>query len=266
VGARRFSLLFVLLLLAAAAGACGKKRPIGLGVGDLDAAIPPDVSDLRADDLAAAADAGADTRAVDAPAAPDAGPRPAGCPPSSYVDVCGCGCCGLPQSTVCYYPALGDSPATIPDPRPPDCSAVGCSLGVRHVCCDAQVPTDLDFYSYCAYDPATDLPRVVLVQRQSAISGCATVTLVRQPGANPEPTSIPGWSFESGRLGTCGDPSSGLPAIGALGTASLVYTGSSATFTAHLVLFTASASGPVAAEAHRMTVLGLPLSTGACPF
>jgi len=268
---KSWRLALVALLAASVVGAgCGNKRAHGLGVVVLpDGGSGPDLA--VQDSAPPGDDAPAETRADAGPAeaGADADRQAAGCPSSSYVDVCGCGCCGQPQSTVCYYPALGDSPATIPNPRPPDCSAVGCSLGVRHVCCDAQVDTRSDFYNYCAYDPATDLPRIVLVQStlaQSGLSSCATVTLVRQPDANPQPSSIPGWSFESGQLGACGGPSSGPAAIGALGTASLVYAGSSATFTAHLVLFTASASGPVAAAAHRMDVISLPLSTGTCPF
>jgi len=268
----RFGLLVVLMAAVLSGGACGKKRAISPGSGDLDAAVDLDAaagSDLRiVDDRAPAPDVGfaADAGVPDGAAAPDAGAEAGACPANAQpVDTCGCGCCGTgsPGLTSCYYPALGQSPASFPDPRPPNCATAGCSVGERHVCC-ADPPTPHgDFDEYCAYDPATDLPRIVL--KQTEATRCATVTLVRLPGANPQTTTIPGWSFESGRLGDCADLASGLAAIGALGTASLVYTGQVGMFTAHLVLFTANATPSGTADAHRLDVINLPLSTSACP-
>src|SRR4051812_42390426 len=209
----------IVVALATLVMACGSSRrgmgPPPDGGADAVADGPPSegaAADAPADaDAPAGADAhaGGDARAdadtsgdSGADADDDAGSIAFSCVNAPVANVCGCGCCGgQPMSTTCYYPALGQLAGGIPDPRPSDCSAVGCSAGVRHICCvdpgPPPPPGDAGSgASYCAYDPATDLPRIIVERRDG--QSCLSVRLagrdVPPPASGAAP--IPGWVME----------------------------------------------------------------------
>jgi hypothetical protein len=177
------------------------------------------------------------------------------------VDVCGCGCCGQPMGRACWYPARGESAAGIPDPRPANCATVGCSAGVRHLCCADPGPAAGNPGSYCARDLATALERYAIVRRDGASCVQVVVARVNQPGALPV-AAPPGWSVR-GERGPCDQPGAREPAIGALGTFAVDGAFQNMRFDLHAALFFGDASG--VAQAIRLDVDDLALSPGCGP-
>ena len=119
--------------------------PADAGGGDQVMIVP---SDAASADHASAPDVGGGDP-PDALRPPDAAPM---CPTNApTLDVCGCGCCGAPVKNACYYPELGQSIATIPNPPGTDCQFVGCSAGVHNVCCAGPGSPPAAGASYC-YD------------------------------------------------------------------------------------------------------------------
>jgi hypothetical protein len=112
----------------------------------------------------------------------------------------------------------------------------------------------------CAYDPATDLPRVRLTKVEGTV--CTKISLVGPNAGPPSPTDpIPGWKFESGTRGPCDGSGTPADAIGAFGTAALGGP-SPGHVDIHLaVFFDPSAS---AVSAVRVDVQDLTLSISAC--
>jgi hypothetical protein len=186
-------------------GAAGPRDAGGDGTDALGEAGP----DVRAD--GPGRDTSTDGAGRDAPADAPAAICPAGVAP---VDVCGCGCCGPPQTTTCYYPANGESANSIPNPVPASCANVGCSSGVRHLCCldPGRGPAS----NICVGDKSIeDLLRYVIVSRDGAV--CTTLELRFNVPAQLPIRSNSGWSAQFGSRGPCDGSSPAAPAIGAAG-------------------------------------------------
>jgi hypothetical protein len=252
-------LLSILLLTAAACGGSGSSKD---APGDGGDAAPETGGDQRE----APDDTGAD--AADAAVATDAGDATvaATCEGAAAVSVCGCGCCGgVAMSAVCYFPALGQTASAIPDPRPANCATVGCSAGVRHVCCadpgPAPAGADAGNASYCARDPGTNLPRIQVTKTDGAT--CTTISL-QGPGAGGAavPQPIAGWTFENGTRGPCAGSATPTYAIGALGSVALRATPAPGHVDVHLAVFFDAASG--VPDAIRFDVADLTLSVSSC--
>jgi hypothetical protein len=255
----------IVSMLVLSAAACGGKTVSNTPADGGDAAIEVAVDRPVVPD-ATGADELSDTASADM-LAPGDGALAATCEGAAAVNVCGCGCCGQPQSTVCYFPALGDSAGAIPDPRPSNCATVGCSAGVRHVCCaDPGAPPsigDAGNDGYCARDPATNLPRIQVTRTEGTT--CTTITL-RGPTSVDASTAqpIPGWMFESGTRGPCVADGSAArdTAIGALGHVAFRPSPAPGHIDAHLSVFFDATSG--VADTVRFDFGDLPLSLSNC--
>jgi hypothetical protein len=228
--------------------------------------------DARADAASEARpDAPVDAAGRDAPgdaSVQDARPDvPAVCPAGvAPVDVCGCGCCGPPQSVTCYYPANGESADSIPNPVPASCANVGCSSGVRHLCCldPGRGPAG----NICVGDQSIeDLLRYVIVSRDGAV--CTTLELWLNVAAQLPIWSDSGWAAMFGRRGPCDGSSPAAQAIGAAGTLSVhaLEVGSAVQLVGiHAALFFDDGDGiatPVRLDADSVAVL--PTATTPCP-
>jgi hypothetical protein len=235
--------------------ACGRALPASAGGRDgggegtiLDGATEP------------ATDARADLSAPDL--APDPAPIcPAGVAP---VDVCGCGCCGSPQSVTCYYPAQGESAEAIPNPMPSpaSCANVGCSGGVRHLCCVDPGPGPAA--DTCAEDlPIEDLARHAVVRRDGAV--CTTLEIDLGVPAELPIAGGSGWTATFGQRGPCDGSSPVERAIGGAGTLSVhpLATGSAAQVVdIHAALFFEDGTGT--ATAVRLDADGLVVQSPRC--
>lgn len=253
------ALLFFSALLPPILAACGRGSAIRA---NLDGAVEAGMTDLPtlevAFDTVSVPDAVAfDTASVDVLPVPGTV-----CPDGiAVLDVCGCGCCGgVPGVTSCYYPALGQTRATIanPAPSPTTCAMAGCALGERHVCC-ADPGQAASAALYCARDTSSeDLPSLTLRKREESV---CTDVVFSNIGAPAFPISSPGlYSVEYAVRGPC--DGSGALAIGGLGTMTrdVDATSGLVQISAHLVLFFDAGSG--IADSVRFDVAGVVF--GAC--
>ncbi len=213
----------------AAAGAIGCDRPLGGGATDAGAAD---------------ADAACPTTAT-----------------SPFV-ACGCGCCGPPAAALtCYYPARGESPATIDPPRTPEsCATAGCWLGARYLCCASPAPPTSESASYCAYDLATNIERYEVLKTDGTT--CTRFLLEGLTTNSGFPVSAPA-SFEvsGGTRGPCQSSAVGVQAVGAIGTVAF-HAGPTRALDIHLTLFFDTGSGT--AEAVRFDAEALSIDSSLC--
>jgi hypothetical protein len=243
--------------------------PINLDGGPVDvpaADIP--AADVSPGDVAAEAprpDAGGD---VGRDAAVDLIPG-AVCPANvAPVNVCGCGCCGEAMGRACYYPALGESRETVPNPIPPpqNCAAAGCSFGVRHLCC-ADPGAQIGVVTLCAYNTSDeDYPRFQVTKRDGAV--CTTLEIALS--AFGAPILGPGLTDRaSAWRGPC-DGTTTQNAIGGLGSVTpspLTHADGNSRRDIHVALFFDSGTG--IAEAVRIdaddVATGPNCQKSACP-
>jgi hypothetical protein len=239
---------------AALAGGCGD-RPLG---GQHVTTPAGDGSPPPADGGAAEAP---DTRVSD-PTADCAGLA------SPFV-ACGCGCCGAqPQPTLeagCYYPALGESPATIDPPRTPEsCANAGCSIGQRYLCCASPAAPIAETPSYCAYDLATDIERYEILKTDGTI--CTRIRLEGLPSGHKFPVSTPaGFEVSGGHRVPCLSSAAGVQAIGAIGSVGFRPAAQRPTLDVHVTLFFADGPGGTV-DAERFDVDGVALDASTCGF
>jgi len=222
---------FVLPLLASAG--ChrtlpapeGTFVPADAGAGD-QATIPP--ADGGDADRTSAPDGGAGD-AVDALRPTDAA---AVCPPNAAtLDVCGCGCCGAPAKNACYYPELGQSIATIPNPTPTNCQNVGCSAGVHNVCCAGPGSPAPAGVTYC-YDVDRSATGGYHITMNEG-GGLCTLLHVTAYSGDMFPISVPpGYNASGGLDGVCNGNAAWL-AIGGLGSVAIT----NGRLDVHVVLF-----------------------------
>jgi hypothetical protein len=171
--------------------------------------------------------------------------QPAACPAGAPSrDVCGCGCCGEPQRKACYFPALGQSASTIPDPTPGNCALAGCSAGVRYVCCaDPGVPAGGgENASYCVYDTAMNNGEVVVTKIVGET--CTRLTMIPTASSGPLVITPETWHVRAFH-GPCA--ATGVRAIGSLGNIGFRWMDGNAFLDLHAVLFFDDGSGTVAA-------------------
>jgi hypothetical protein len=200
-------------------------------------------------------------------AAPDAAPVicPAGEAP---LDVCGCGCCGgVAIQAACYYPALGQTRAAIPNPTPSpqECALNGCVEGRHYVCC-ADPGVQRNSAVVCARDTSLQSRRRFTITRRDA-DVCTTLeigsTLPRLEISAPT-----GYANVEARRGPCDGSSAVENAIGGLGRVTPSPSGMvPPRYDVHVVLFFddgTSVAEPLRIDADEVAVA--PLCTGSdCP-
>jgi hypothetical protein len=156
----------------------------------------------------------------------------------------------MPGSTACYYPSLGQARSSIADPHPSNCATVGCSLGVRYLCCADPGPApspDAGGARLCAYDPGTDASRIIIVKTDGAT--CTTLGLVGGGGGTASFTAVStsaGWTVERATRGPCDGSTAAALAAGAIGTATVVTSTGAPTpprVSAHVAIFFDDGSG-----------------------
>jgi hypothetical protein len=291
-------LAFAALLAAAVASASCRRRaletepPDGGGEGG-----GPSLSDGGRVDAADAV--GADLRVdapidliADAPDAPSAadGARdavrdttgPAICPAGAApLDVCGCGCCGVAAGRDCYYPTLGESRDTVPNPMPTpqECATTGCDEGDRYLCCfDPGVQPTPPQLAICATNTSgEDLPRFSFTTRDAI--GCTTIEIGSSAGKLSQVATPFGPGVANGWRGPCdGTTANRALAIGGLGSVATrpLRAGDSLThYDVHVALFFDNRTG--VADVYRVDVDDIapapfctsgscPLCAGACAF
>lgn len=200
--------------------------PADGGGGDLVTTILP--ADAASADQASAPDVGGGNppdalRPVDSAVA---------CPANApTLDVCGCGCCGAPAKNACYYPELGQSTATIPNPAPTNCANVGCSAGVHNVCCAGPGSAPGAGVTYC-YTIDRSAGGGYQITMDEGGSLC-TILHVTAYAGDMFPISVPpGYNASGGLDGVCAGNFAEL-AIGGLGSVAL----SNGKLDVHVVLF-----------------------------
>jgi hypothetical protein len=258
-------------LWAAGSYGCGQRMP-GLGPGPADSGLPDaNAVDLRRDtnDAAPQDQSTQDQSMEDGPTTPgpDMGPADAGaaCPANApALNVCGCGCCGAaPMGHACYYPVRGESVSTIPNPMPSpaSCAAVGCSFGLRYVCCAEPGAPAAPTATYCSRDLATNLERYVVIKTEGAVCTQFQLDGYTSPSAFPISAS-PGFSVARATMGPCDGSAPAAYAIGGLGSIDFRRAPASSNLDVHVTLFFDGASGT--ANAVGLDVDGLTISPG-CP-
>ena len=189
----------------------------------------------------------------------------------SYM-ACGCGCCGGTAAVpTCYYPGAGDSLSTImandqTASHSSSCATVGCSQGQQYLCCTAAAQESSIAAQYSATYMVSDLQDRITLTKTGTNGTCATFSIgtpvpagstTKFPVTTPSQWNVSG--YPAG--GTCSDGGTGNRAIGALGSVTLVPSGSTCTLTAHMTLFFAvDASSPVTTI--RIDTDALPIAGG----
>jgi len=203
------------------------------------------------------ADVGPITVNLDAPP----GPTVLGC--AGEYNACGCGCCGgIPHTTSCYYPSLGDTVADIAErdrasKASQDCSLAGCSRGTRYVCCEPASPEPAAGTSYSADLYIGGYNRLTINKTGTHCAGL----LFLQPGLQPDEAgqwridTPDHWVATSANSGSCEDAGAREYAIAALGSMVFRASGVGCVVDLHATLYFAQATGPVTTV--RMDVDGL---------
>jgi hypothetical protein len=189
---------------------------------------------------------------------------PAGIAP---LDVCECGCCGgVAETRRCYYPSLGETRDSIPNPMPTpsECSTNGCTEGTRHICCadpgrDAAKPT------ICAIDTSIeDLSRFTITRRDGDL--CTTLEVGSATPVLPI-TGPPGQAKTNAWRAPCDGSKPPAYAIGGQGEVTPGTLLPSPRYDVHVVLFFDAGTGIADAVRIDKDEVGVaPRCTGdACP-
>lgn len=109
-------------------------------------------------------------------------------------DACGCGCCGVPVNSRCYYPDLAEDLVPIKGENEaaassPECANAGCAAGVHYVRC---VTPDVEEGASYSINGYMDSASYLQVARESAEGRCNDSKFV-QPGTPQEgfPIELP---------------------------------------------------------------------------
>jgi len=266
-----------LTVLALAAGAsCGRRQlreqndagsDSGLpSVGDTGASEAPVVETAadRSPDLASdlATDQAADV-------GPDTGPDapPAACPPDvAPLDVYNCARCSGPATNfACYYPALGQSRDTVPNPQLPQdqCATTPCEGALRYECCadpgGPPSPTAL----YCATNTSPeDMLRLAFTKRDA--EECTTIEIGVSSGYLPLVDTPLGLGNARAWRGPCGALGRD-PALGGLGAVTVRPMGPgdfSLHYGVHVSLFFDQLSGIARSRRIDLDDIAIPPATG----
>lgn len=178
---------------------------------------------------------------------------------SGEFKACGCGCCGEPRDIACYYPPLGESTATLrakddAAKASADCTAAGCSRGVKYVCC-MPVGTAPSAATYSTSSYMGDMDHITI---SKSGSDCATLRM-SLPSTTSSELRIDGpsrWGI-SGYLGSC-EAGAGSAAKGALGTVAMYPRGEACLVDVHVTLFAIANDGTVMPTS--LDVDGLPVT------
>jgi len=185
---------------------------------------------------------------------------------------CGCGCCGGVQSTLkCYYPSLGETIAAITaqDQATKDatnCDLVGCSMGIRYVCCAEPAPDSPAGVTYEATGYSGGLEHVTI---SKSGTDCATLSFARPMTGTSSSLKITmpsSWGVAGSAVGSCGGTSATDQAKGGVGTFVLRASGTDCVADLHATLFAFTADGAVKTsrlDVDGIVVAGLP--GGMCP-
>ena len=231
-----------LAMLALVVAASCRRQPIVADDRDAGADVgTPSIADARGDAPVAPTPDGRDgsAHAFDGHADTFDAP-PAICPAGALpVEECGCGCCGgIKIPSVCYFPARGQTRASLitPPPPPESCRLNGCVDGVTYVCCadPGEQPRSGEI---CARDTSIDdRPRFTITRRDGGV--CTTLEL----GPTFLPLEIvgpPGYANVRARRGSCDGSASGATAIAGFGqvTPSISGTTAAPRYDVHVALF-----------------------------
>lgn len=161
---------------------------------------------------------------------------PSPCPPSApSVEACGCGCCGAPQGRACYYPELGESAATVDNPKPGNCATAGCSAGVRYQCCGGPGAPAATGATYCRWIDRSQDGGYHVVKAEGGT--CTTLDLTARKGLGFPVSMPPDLHASAGSRGPCDGSSPAEPAIGALGRVEVGGASLGSPLDVHVVLF-----------------------------
>jgi hypothetical protein len=221
---RRFFRALIATVAVAAAGGCRRALPTESGTFTIADAAGADRT------IPIPGTGGDGGGGFDAPSTQDA---TAMCPPGAPTfDACGCGCCGPPLSKACYYPELGQSIATVPNPTPTNCNIAGCSAGVHYECCAGPGAPPAAGASTCyTIDKSQNGGYHITLQE----GGLCTILHVTAYTGSTFPISVPqGFNASGGLSGVCNGDYAVL-AIGGLG--SVAISSASDKLDVHVVLF-----------------------------
>jgi hypothetical protein len=216
----------------------------------------------RGGESAGAGSSSGATASAGAPDASEAGTQGASGSPSvecrAEYAACGCGCCGAPTTTTCFYPERGDSLEAIQRAdqmlgASPGCANAGCSSGLRYVCCPtpSQTPPAAAYVTTGGHISG-EIYRIS-IRRTGADERCQWVHIARgdAPTGMDVPIALPaGWIVEVLTDYACKDESSAAStsrraAIGGIGRVSFVKGSAACTLDYDFTLFFASPSAGV---------------------
>jgi hypothetical protein len=185
---------------------------------------------------------------------------------SGDYNACSCGCCGgVPMTTRCYYPSLGETAATMAADdlavkSTTDCNLAGCSSGTRYVCCEPAAPESPSQAKYVATHSVVGTSPHLHITKTGA--DCASLDF-DWPTGSPNSawrisaTGVP-WAMVGGSFGACGEAGASDAAVGAVGTLSYGEGGTicmSGFLSLHVTLFAFTAAGEI--KTARLDVDGL---------
>lgn len=180
---------------------------------------------------------------------------------------CGCGCCGDPRNTACYYPTVGETldaikAADAQSRATTNCTLAGCAAGTRYVCCVPAAP-ESQAASYAADSWPGGLDHLTIAKRGA---DCATLSLARpaQPRAGFRIDTGGTWALTLASFGPCVDAGVLGTAQGGLGTVFLHTVASTCVADVHVTLFGFTSTGTMKTsrlDADGVAVTGM---TGSC--
>lgn len=175
---------------------------------------------------------------------------------------CGCGCCGGTTPTmVCYYPALGETTASLRAAdeqvrQSTNCELAGCSFGRRYVCCAAGEPDPVGSASYTADGYIGGLNHLTVTKSGA---DCAVLQLSEPFTADDRMAlqTTGQWRVGGARLGGCADGGPVEAARGVLGSLDIREVTDGCVVDVHASLFAFSSTGEV--KTTRMDADGIPI-------
>ena len=174
---------------------------------------------------------------------------------------CACSCCGVVgHDKMCYFPTLGESPATLAAAdeeryRTLICASDACSSGVQYLCCTPAAPEPSTGATYASTGYSGGLDHLAITKTDT---DCATLSFARpvtaKDGFHIDMANL--WSAIGGGFGACDDAAAQNSAKGALGSLVFRMSDGACVMDLHATLFAISDSGVVSTA--RMDADGVP--------
>jgi hypothetical protein len=180
---------------------------------------------------------------------------------SGTYNSCACSCCGVVgRDKMCYFPTLGESPATLAAADEERystilCASDACSSGVQYLCCTPTAPESSTGASYASTGYSGGLDHLEISKTST---DCATLSFARPATAKAgfHIDVDKQWSAVGGSFGACGDAGAQNSVKGALGSLVFRMSGDACVMDLHATLFAISDSGVVSTT--RMDADGIP--------